>query len=341
MIAVSGRKARLLVNPQLMGPVFIIGEKRSGTKLLRNTLNRNPEIAILPCETNFLPFFIQKYGEAPPFDDEVTYRRFYAEFLNTEFSRWYREFLKTKYTMPYSVLEAVPDKRSWQDVFSAVALAHIYFHSPPDIKVWGDKSPHYTYHTDLLYDLFPQSKLVHIVRDPRAVSLSHQASFGTSMYRAADHWATALQAIADARARYRPDRYLEIRFEDLVQQPEDTLTTVCQFLNRQFDPAMLEIIHPENLGSARGKTVIVSSNVQSYSKLAPNQVKRIEEITFPTAEAYGYVPEYATRHQPLSRAAMAALTLADYAQNLARYARSKGLKGVRHVINQKRLTSVK
>ncbi|MFS8609502.1 MAG: sulfotransferase, partial [Gammaproteobacteria bacterium] len=38
------------------GPLFVIGMPRSGTKLLRNLLDRHPRIRILPWETDFLPF---------------------------------------------------------------------------------------------------------------------------------------------------------------------------------------------------------------------------------------------------------------------------------------------
>src|SRR5690606_38522672 len=38
------------------GPLFVIGMPRSGTKLLRNLLDRHPRIRILPWETQFLPF---------------------------------------------------------------------------------------------------------------------------------------------------------------------------------------------------------------------------------------------------------------------------------------------
>jgi len=44
------------------GPLFILGMPRSGTKLLRDLLNRNPKIGVPTSETDFIPYLIKPFG---------------------------------------------------------------------------------------------------------------------------------------------------------------------------------------------------------------------------------------------------------------------------------------
>ena len=49
------------------GPVFIIGMPRSGTKLLRDVLNRNAKVAIMEIESHFIPYMVHVFGDPPEF----------------------------------------------------------------------------------------------------------------------------------------------------------------------------------------------------------------------------------------------------------------------------------
>jgi hypothetical protein len=110
------------------------------------------------------------------------------------------------------------------------------FHKPR----WGDKTPQYVLHMELIHQLLPEASFVHIIRDGRDVALSlKRVWFGPkTVGDAAVWWADAVRAGRDQGSRL--PRYLEIRFEDLVRDTETALRGVCQFLRLSWDSAMLD-----------------------------------------------------------------------------------------------------
>lgn len=104
---------------------------------------------------------------------------------------------------------------------------------------WGDKSPHYLGHMPLISDVLPEARFIHVIRDGRAVWQSIRSLwFGPSTVEdAAIWWSDAIAAARQDAARI--PHYLEVRFEDLVRSPADTLQRVCAFLELEWDPAML------------------------------------------------------------------------------------------------------
>jgi hypothetical protein len=106
--------------------------------------------------------------------------------------------------------------------------------------IWGDKTPSYTSHLNLLYQYFPNSKFIHIIRDGRDVAISNrQQVWGqTSLCLMIEDWK---QVVSCARkiGSVLGDKYLELRFEDLISAPKDTITGVLDFLNISFEDSVL------------------------------------------------------------------------------------------------------
>lgn len=101
---------------------------------------------------------------------------------------------------------------------------------------WGDKHPHYAdpYHDpdllELIEDLFPTSQYIHIIRDGRAVVASTVAKgWGTIDY-ACDSWRRHVVHARDFGTALGPERYLEIRYEELVDRPDRPVAAVFDFL---------------------------------------------------------------------------------------------------------------
>jgi hypothetical protein len=105
---------------------------------------------------------------------------------------------------------------------------------------WGDKSPTYTAHLPAVQELLPEARFVHLVRDGRDVALSlRQVWFAPARDAAglARYWRGCIE---EARAGARHCRhYLELRYEDLVSDPEATLRRLCAFVELPWSPHML------------------------------------------------------------------------------------------------------
>jgi hypothetical protein len=107
---------------------------------------------------------------------------------------------------------------------------------------WGDKTPGYVRHIAGLARLLPEAHFVHIIRDGRDVALSWlDVPFGPeSISEAATRWRKDVRAGRRAGRRQAADRYIEVRYENLVRRPERVLRRICDFVDLPFDQDMLD-----------------------------------------------------------------------------------------------------
>jgi hypothetical protein len=105
---------------------------------------------------------------------------------------------------------------------------------------YGDKTPGYLQHMLRIQRVLPEARFIHTIRDGRDVALSHmRMNWGPATY--AESAALWVSRISKAR-RLAPriDHYSEVRFEDLVNDTEGTLRQVCDIIDLDYDPAMLD-----------------------------------------------------------------------------------------------------
>lgn len=110
---------------------------------------------------------------------------------------------------------------------------------------YADKTPGYVRELPLLAELFPEARFVHIIRDGRDVVLSlmemdwarSQAPDGIGTMAA--FWKRNIESAFQARRALGPGRYHEVRYEQLVSDPEAVLKVACSFLDLPYEPGML------------------------------------------------------------------------------------------------------
>lgn len=96
---------------------------------------------------------------------------------------------------------------------------------------WGDKSLNSERHAKRILTTYPTARIIHIIRDPRdsyASQANHRSESrgGVGAATAVWKWSTRL---ADENSAQHPESYLTLRYETLVNQPEQTLTSGCDF----------------------------------------------------------------------------------------------------------------
>lgn len=191
--------------------------------MLRLMLDAHSRLAI-PFESNFLA--ANPGRTSSPFDARAALNALQAEPFTQR-----GEIISD----PEAVLTAQPDSfASLVDgVFSAWAQQQG--------KVrWGVKMPSYVTRMDELGPLFPHARFIHIVRDGRDVALSMTGlSWGTRhIPTLAEDWRW-MTVLGRKMGNLLGDRYHELRYEDLVRDPESHLRAICEFLDEPFDPQML------------------------------------------------------------------------------------------------------
>ena len=213
-------------------PVIVLGVGRSGTTLLRVMLDRSSQIAI-PYESFFVTPLAHRHGGRPNLDAFVD-----------DLGRFYQ-----LYEWGISPEDVRPRLREGMTTGEAIAAVFEVYAEHEGKPRWGDKTPLYMQHLPLLERLFPEALWVHLVRDGRDAALSFlelpEGFSGTT-------WALPRTA-AQFAARWRTeilwarrlgahvgDRYFELRYEDLVSEPELELRRVCEHASLEWEPAMLE-----------------------------------------------------------------------------------------------------
>lgn len=218
---------------------FFVGCGRSGTTLFRAMFDSHPDLAI-PGESHFIVHLLpqrRRYETATGFDATA----FLADLLpHPRFRLWRLVDEEVR-----SALERDPPATLAEAIRAAFGL----YAASQGKGRYGDKTPGYVSHLPSLAALFPEARFVHIIRDGRDVALSYlDVSFGPdTVERAAIHWARMVERGRRAGARLGPDRYIEVRYEDLLDDPNTTVRALCAFIDLEFHPHMLR--YPDRAAS--------------------------------------------------------------------------------------------
>ena len=303
--------------------LFLIGLPRSGTKLLRDMLNNHPQISIDQLETQFIPKLYEEFVDADLSKREV-------------FHRLYLAFLCSVYAI--NVRNRGRDVLSEEDWYSSCvnfSLTEVFqrffeltlMHDKPAATIIGDKTPRYTSHVPLLMTLFPDALFVHIVRDPRDRALSEQKVWSKSLRKSVANWNVVLTRLQQPLTE-SPDKFLEVRYEDLLAETDVTLRRIIVFLNLPWLDGLenLQTTSSERYGNARGAMKVVSANTGQYNKkLTLEQISRTEEIAYPMLRNYVYPINCAESEIPLSWIGGKLLSITDKLGLCLFHVRDKGL----------------
>ena len=154
--------------------------------------------------------------------------------------------------------------------------------------------------------LFPQAKFIHIVRDGRDVVASRlQCDTRTGMpmdpalaAQRALEWVEGMEIARHLRADHcLAGRYFELRYEQLVAEPQCELERLCVFLDECFEPAMLDFHRVDrNVDGAEEwsalavrQPVFASSVGRHASDLDERQRAAVLKVAGPMLSELGYL----------------------------------------------------
>jgi hypothetical protein len=209
---------------------FIVACGRSGTTLVQAMLNAHPEMAI-PPET---PFLLPVRDRVRRQGGGVDLERFVALLeRNRNFALWNLP--------PEAVREALSRTRP-RDYPGAVRTLYASYASQRGKERYGDKTPAHVLHLPYLAEAFPEARFIHLIRDGRDVTCSYLArGIGPrDGVEGAMRWKHTVATGRRDGTRLGPDRYLEVRYEGLVADPEGHLKTITGFIELDYDEAMID-----------------------------------------------------------------------------------------------------
>lgn len=229
-------------------PIIIGGCPRSGTTLVRVMLDSHPNIACGP-ELKALPLVAKSFQDM---------------------KKSLHKHLQAFYPISEADLAGL-----YGDL--AKSLLEPYRRKTGKPRI-AEKTPQNIGAFPLLVDMLPGSPLIHVIRDGRDVVCSllkkkwfdpftgKPLAYTRDARAAADYWR---QVITIARRPQGPAFaavYHEVRYEDLVRDPEPTLKRLLAFIGEPWDPAALEFDrHAHDLTPGRTTAREVSQSLHANS----------------------------------------------------------------------------
>ncbi|QXQ17372.1 sulfotransferase [Pseudomonas tolaasii] len=220
-----------------MNNAFIIGTGRCGTTYLAQILNAHSKVCVPPemqCvfeyDTNGSRFYeniaLGAIADAEAAADllERSCPHDLARFFN------FRDYC-AGLTYPLSSIQDF-----FAGYYEAIAKSH-------NKEVLIEQTPWYGQRLDIMTQVFPSAKYIHVVRDGRDVALSFART--PWWFKKAElnltRWATEIKKIAaDAATLLSPENYLVVKYEHLVADTQAEVSRICDFLGITLEAAQLD-----------------------------------------------------------------------------------------------------
>ena len=252
-------------------PVFVLGFPRSGTTLVEQTLTAHPRIAA---------------GDELPLINDIT--NIMPRMLNSPMG--YPEALAELW---------MGDQRSGLD-----NLRDWYLQKVDQMGIltegaawFTDKMPLNETHLGLIALMFPESPMIHVIRHPLDIMVSAISNHFTHGFFCANSLETAARhyvAVMDLVQHYRAEmalRYMPIRYEEMVDDQENTVRAILDFVGEPFDERCLAF-HENRRYARTASYAQVTEKLYDRSRFRHRhyrkQLEPIIPILMPVIERLGY-----------------------------------------------------
>jgi hypothetical protein len=267
-----------------MTKIFIIGSERSGTNLLQKLMSNHQNL-IGPKTPHLINTFFRQERYFGDLSDKKNQNKFYKALLlicNHEFSNWNLEYPKNQDLISrYKFIEAI---------------LNLYIQITNDNQKSGFIAKELNSHLFIneILELYPDSKFIHIVRNPleQASSWMKTPLFYYTPQDVAKDWVDVQQDILNKKSRLK-DSVITCKYEDLVSNTELSMTKILNFCNLEIDENCFQ-----NKTNRKGDDwnelwKNVNSEVQNdlnkhKDELTNHEIEKVQNITIDIAFELGY-----------------------------------------------------
>lgn len=266
--------------------LFILSAGRSGSTMLRKLLMETFFIHIPPESSVIIPQAVKYYlhhfksGSSNYFLPDLV-----DQIYNEEFKFWAIE--KTDLI---TFLESIR-KEGHLELDRAIYGIYDYHRRlyNPSAKAIGDKTPYLVFSIREIRRVFPESKLLFLIRDPFAVVPSRMKNFNESLEQATNRWIWAVKEILKYEGlNTRIIRYEDLLERDLVSEVGEWAGLKRRFEKLQLDDRILGDTVMTHHSSSKGK-IVQARNEQLKNDLSDKEVDFILSRTKKFLLKYGYI----------------------------------------------------
>jgi sulfotransferase family protein len=290
-------------------PIFVVGAPRSGTTLTSRILGEHPDI-YAPGETHFFEYILPKYKCSvgfSPLDDTSLVNL--ANDMFTAFGRHNQESQAEVDTLLSTSLlskRALDEGGKCEDVYFAFMILLTEYHGS---SRFCDDTPKHLFHLDTIFDLFPYSKVVACVRDPRDFLCSYKYFWRKSRHgkrlKSLYHpivtsllWRSSAGIISQISSRPYANQVAIIRYEDLVSDPENTIKDLCANLDIQYTDNLVNTSHSNSsfdMNTETDSKPIYTDSIGRWRNcLTPAEIWWCQQLNKSYLDIFGYPKEDVT-----------------------------------------------
>lgn len=220
---------------------FILSTGRTGSTLLSSMLNMHPGI-ISVSEEPFAYNLYPKYKDVTNWDDATISGFCYDFYLFSEGK------LEPQFGKSDDLVKLLTEHKATLTGEMAIKLAYFAFFPNKDksqVTTIVDKELKFHYFLDDVAAWYPQSKFIILLRDPRdnvliKLKRAVKKKKRESVLFFAKTWNYEYAKLYEKIKGISPDRYIQVKYEDLVSAPEETLKRISGFLSVDYTPKMMD-----------------------------------------------------------------------------------------------------
>ena len=274
-----------------MKNIFIIGEQRSGSNLLRLILSKHSTIAaphpphIL---TRFMPL-LPLYGDLHKAENFCLLIEDVCTLVERNPVSWNLKFDR-------KVVEKACKENSLMAIFDVIMNVYVQEQKK---EHWICKSLKNVEFAKELETFYQNPIYIYLHRDPRDVVLSFKkAVVGEKHpYFSATHWTNLQLKCLELKKTIPLNRFFEISYQQLTQEPEKYVPQMCRFLGINYSEDMLLFYQQQEAKKAAAasslwenlKKPILKENTQKYKNELPNkEILIVEKIAQKELKELGY-----------------------------------------------------
>jgi hypothetical protein len=274
-----------------------VGSGRCGTTLLRRILQASPEIYI-PPENWGLGHVIRTFRQSSWHLEWEQLVEIAVAAHQHQTHRWFEGK-----GVPAELLDEMTQcPESEKSLYRLIDRIYRYHGELVDAEFtrWGDKTPYNVNQMETILRCFPDAKFINLVRDGVDVihSWSRHEQYSGDIVRPAHRWKDAVVRASEFSGRY-PDKIIEVRYERLVREPEETVQEICLFLELSYNSTLLSRTdHYDEIEKAQSVVYfenafdsITDENIgKGRRKLTDHQKEEVSPIINEVLSRFGYQP---------------------------------------------------
>jgi hypothetical protein len=229
-----------LTNAHALAINYILCAERTGSTLLTAMLNMHPNI-VSPMEQPFSLLLYPKYRRISHWTSDTIVG--YCDDFYAVSTPW----LQVQFTDQATLRELLESHLEGLTIDIAIRLTYLcFFPDKPKAQVTTviDKQIDIAGQAMRLASIYPQSKFIVLYRDPRDNALvrfrkAKKQNWDIDYGYISLSWNSIYTLLHRYKGLLGKDRVLEVKYEDLMANPEAELRCVCAFLGLPYDDAML------------------------------------------------------------------------------------------------------